>query len=83
MPDLADRARTLLDLHTAPEILVLANVWDVVSARVVAGDRRRAGARHRQPLDRRDASATRTARTSRSTCTWTWSAGSPRPWTCR
>jgi 2-methylisocitrate lyase-like PEP mutase family enzyme len=37
MPDLAVRARTLLDLHTAPEILVLANVWDVVSARVVAG----------------------------------------------
>src|SRR5918994_4164581 len=37
MPDLASRARTLLDLHTAPEILVLANVWDVVSAGVVAG----------------------------------------------
>ena len=37
MPDLAGRARTLLDLHTAPEILVLTNVWDVVSARVVAG----------------------------------------------
>lgn len=37
MPDLAARARTLLELHTAPEILVLANVWDVVSARVVAG----------------------------------------------
>jgi 2-methylisocitrate lyase-like PEP mutase family enzyme len=37
MPDLATRARTLLDLHTAPEILVLANVWDVASARVVAG----------------------------------------------
>ncbi|SNR72794.1 isocitrate lyase/PEP mutase family protein [Blastococcus mobilis] len=36
MPDLAARARILLDLHTAPEILVLANVWDVVSARVVA-----------------------------------------------
>src|SRR3954470_21817080 len=36
MPDLADRARTLLDLHRAPEILILANVWDVVSARVVA-----------------------------------------------
>jgi 2-methylisocitrate lyase-like PEP mutase family enzyme len=34
--DLAARARTLLDLHTAPELLVLANVWDVVSARVVA-----------------------------------------------
>jgi 2-methylisocitrate lyase-like PEP mutase family enzyme len=36
MPDLAVRARALLDLHTAPEILVLANVWDVVSAQVVA-----------------------------------------------
>ena len=36
MTDLAARARTLLDLHTAPEILVLVNVWDVVSARVVA-----------------------------------------------
>src|SRR4051812_47194984 len=37
MPHLAARARTLLDLHRAPEILVLTNVWDVVSARVVAG----------------------------------------------
>jgi 2-methylisocitrate lyase-like PEP mutase family enzyme len=37
MADLATRARTLLDLHTAPEILTLTNVWDVVSARVVAG----------------------------------------------
>jgi 2-methylisocitrate lyase-like PEP mutase family enzyme len=37
MPDLAARARTLLELHRAPEILVLANVWDVASARVVAG----------------------------------------------
>jgi 2-methylisocitrate lyase-like PEP mutase family enzyme len=37
VPDLASRARTLLDLHTAPEILTLVNVWDVVSARVVAG----------------------------------------------
>src|SRR5215218_8003645 len=36
MPDLAARARTLLELHQAPEILVLANVWDVVSAQVVA-----------------------------------------------
>src|SRR5687768_13459019 len=35
-PELADHARALLELHTAPEILVLANVWDVVSARVVA-----------------------------------------------
>jgi 2-methylisocitrate lyase-like PEP mutase family enzyme len=33
--DLAQRARTLLDLHTAPQILTLANVWDVVSAQVV------------------------------------------------
>ena len=32
MSDLANCARTLLDLHTAPEVLVLANVWDVVSA---------------------------------------------------
>jgi 2-methylisocitrate lyase-like PEP mutase family enzyme len=37
MPDQAARARTLLDLHRAPDILVLANVWDVVSATVVAG----------------------------------------------
>ena len=37
MTVLRDRARTLLDLHTAPEILTLANVWDVASARAVAG----------------------------------------------
>jgi len=36
MSRLHDDARTLMDLHTAPEILVLANVWDVASARVVA-----------------------------------------------
>src|SRR3954468_21211926 len=36
MADLVTRARTLLDLHTAPEVLVLTNVWDVVSAQVVA-----------------------------------------------
>ena len=35
-PELADNARYLLELHTAPEILVLANVWDVASATVVA-----------------------------------------------
>ena len=34
--DLASRAATLLALHRAPEVLVLANVWDVASARVVA-----------------------------------------------
>lgn len=37
MTDLATRARALLDLHTAADVLVLANVWDVASARVVAG----------------------------------------------
>lgn len=37
MSDLAARARTLLELHRAEEVLALANVWDVVSARVVAG----------------------------------------------
>lgn len=37
MSDLASRARTLLRLQTDPRILVLANVWDVASARVVAG----------------------------------------------
>ena len=36
MSDLATRARTLAELHTAPEILALANVWDVVSAQVIA-----------------------------------------------
>jgi 2-methylisocitrate lyase-like PEP mutase family enzyme len=36
MADLNTHARTLLDLHTAPEILALANVWDVASAQVVA-----------------------------------------------
>ena len=37
MTDLATRAAALLDLHRAPEVLALVNVWDVVSARVVAG----------------------------------------------
>lgn len=32
----AELARQLLDLHTAPDILILPNVWDVVSAQVVA-----------------------------------------------
>jgi 2-methylisocitrate lyase-like PEP mutase family enzyme len=34
---MADHARTLLDLHRAEEVLVLANAWDVVSAKAVAG----------------------------------------------
>ncbi|MDX6198358.1 MAG: hypothetical protein QOJ79_1509 [Actinomycetota bacterium] len=36
MTSIAEKAATLHALHTAPEILVLANVWDVVSAQVVA-----------------------------------------------
>ena len=36
MTDLGGRASSLLALHTAPKILVLPNVWDVVSAQVVA-----------------------------------------------
>jgi 2-methylisocitrate lyase-like PEP mutase family enzyme len=36
MSSLADKAAALLALHSDPEILVLANVWDVVSAQVVA-----------------------------------------------
>jgi 2-methylisocitrate lyase-like PEP mutase family enzyme len=36
MPDLTSRARSLAELHEAAEILALANVWDVVSAQVVA-----------------------------------------------
>ncbi|GGO26232.1 isocitrate lyase/PEP mutase family protein [Deinococcus humi] len=40
--DLAHKARALLDLHTAPEILTLANVWDVVSAQVIAATGARA-----------------------------------------
>jgi len=39
---LAHKARALLDLHTAPEILTLANVWDVVSAQVIAATGARA-----------------------------------------
>lgn len=36
MTDVRTRAERLLALHRAPEILVLANTWDVVSATVVA-----------------------------------------------
>jgi 2-methylisocitrate lyase-like PEP mutase family enzyme len=36
MTDIAARARHFQELHDAPEILALANVWDVISARVVA-----------------------------------------------
>jgi 2-methylisocitrate lyase-like PEP mutase family enzyme len=37
MTSSADRATTLKDLHTDSELLTLVNVWDVASARVVAG----------------------------------------------
>lgn len=36
MTDTAARATTLLDLHRAPELLTVVNVWDVATARVVA-----------------------------------------------
>jgi 2-methylisocitrate lyase-like PEP mutase family enzyme len=36
MKDTRSRATTLLDLHRAPELLTVVNVWDVVSAKVVA-----------------------------------------------
>ena len=36
MPSTAERARELLRLHTDSELLLLVNVWDVVTARVVA-----------------------------------------------
>lgn len=32
---LADTARTLLDLHRAPDLLTVVNVWDSISAKVV------------------------------------------------
>src|SRR5690606_34074617 len=32
----ADRARALRELHAAPEILRVVNVWDVVSAKAIA-----------------------------------------------
>ena len=36
MTDLRTRAQTLLDLHSAPEILTVVNVWDAITARVVS-----------------------------------------------
>jgi 2-methylisocitrate lyase-like PEP mutase family enzyme len=37
MTDIATRATELKRLHTAPELLTVINVWDVISAKVVAG----------------------------------------------
>lgn len=36
MTSTADRATALLELHRAPELLTVVNVWDVISATVVA-----------------------------------------------
>jgi 2-methylisocitrate lyase-like PEP mutase family enzyme len=36
MPTTAEKARELLRLHTDPELLLVVNVWDVITARVVA-----------------------------------------------
>ena len=36
MTDTADKARTFAALHSAPEILRVVNVWDAVSAKVIA-----------------------------------------------
>jgi 2-methylisocitrate lyase-like PEP mutase family enzyme len=36
MPSTAEKARQLLQLHTDPELLLVVNVWDVITARVVA-----------------------------------------------
>ncbi|MDH2445212.1 isocitrate lyase/phosphoenolpyruvate mutase family protein [Amnibacterium sp. CER49] len=35
--DIAARAQTLRDLHAAPDLLSVVNVWDVISATTVAG----------------------------------------------
>ena len=37
MSGTAEKAAHLLSLHTDPEMLIVVNVWDVVSATVVAG----------------------------------------------
>ena len=61
-----DKATTLLQLHQAPELLTVVNVWDVISAKVVAAvDGTRRWRRRATPSPR--PTATRTARTSRST----------------
>jgi 2-methylisocitrate lyase-like PEP mutase family enzyme len=36
MSTTADKAAELMRLHTAPELLLLVNVWDIITARVVA-----------------------------------------------
>ncbi|MEH3033427.1 MAG: isocitrate lyase/phosphoenolpyruvate mutase family protein [Aeromicrobium erythreum] len=36
MSDLRTRAQTFLDLHTAPELLTVVNVWDAITTRIVS-----------------------------------------------
>ncbi|MFP5072129.1 isocitrate lyase/phosphoenolpyruvate mutase family protein [Pseudonocardia nantongensis] len=36
MTSTADKARTLQELHAAPELLLVVNVWDAITAKVVA-----------------------------------------------
>ena len=49
---LTSKATDLLRLHTDPDLLVVVNVWDVVSATVVAAAARLPGHRDGQPLHR-------------------------------
>ena len=75
-------ATEFLRLHRDPELLTVVNVWDVISARVVAdtpGTRALATASHGIAATL----ATRTGRTSPSTRCSTCAAGSPGPSTCR
>lgn len=37
MTDISSRATEFLRLHTEPELLTVVNVWDIISAKVVAG----------------------------------------------
>ena len=38
MPDQKERAQQFLELHRGPQILILPNVWDAASARVVEAE---------------------------------------------
>ena len=63
---LENKAAELLRLHQDPTLLTVVNVWDSISAKVVADTPGHRRPRHREPLDRRGLRATRTARRSRS-----------------
>src|SRR5207247_9526381 len=38
MPDQKERAQPFLEVHRGPQILVLANVWDAASARIIEAE---------------------------------------------